>query len=463
MDSKQTLHGDDSALIPSAELGAYYDRRFYSFEGECTEHVERIGERRLALRVHHEDLRKVEILRKKVGQLQYQLAEVEVQSAKERVRALRLDSEHKDLHISRREHKDEIRRLLAARRAQVSTLPTGPQGKGGNSNEGSSLPGASQSLLRLVETPGGGEDLEAPADLWLKIRAEVMDLTHDLSAFDSGRAERTQKHSQEVALLEAELEIELTGLEGERERLADAMLGYVQLRSQHVAAQRKHAMEMEVLKSCNRELMTRAQELASKGKQKVEEVECLYKKDVEEHIEYRRSTEMLERQQVGVAKACLEDVCETGEARMGELANETKALKERCAASRRRRKLALDGLRADLSLVAKKLAVLEDVAEQVGSSVAQACRGAEGGDGLLFHAGGAAQPSAGSRTVASAYGRQPLQALEPDQPTVSPYGQRAVASPFARPPQKATQRCRNASRGALRLSNTLRSRGVVSR
>jgi len=278
----------------------------------------------------------------------------------------------------------------------------------------------------MVETPGDDEDVEAPTDLWLKIHEEVLELTQDLEVFDVDRAERSLKHREEVAMLEAQLKTELLGLETERERLADALVGYVQLRSQHLTLQRKHAEEMEVLKSCNQQLMSRTEELSSRGRQNVEEVTYLCKRDATDHIEYRRVAEMLERQHIGVAKACFEDVCETGEARVAELQSETRALKDRCAASRRRRKLALDGLRADLSLVAKKLAVLEQVAEQVNSSLGQACSG--GGVDTQR------QPPPRSRRGAS-----------------SPYAQRPLASPFAkRPSSHGVQSCSSVARRAWR-------------
>lgn len=372
MDAELNMRGPysdvEAALIPAAELAAYYDRRFSSFEEEGAEYVEKVGVRRLALRAHHEDLREVEVLRKKVGRLQRRLAEVEVQSAKERVRALRLDSEHKDLHMSQREHKDEIRRLLATRNSPSSPpaapgQPTGP------------LPaGASRCLMRLIETPGAsGEDIEDPAELWLKIHNDVLGLTDGLAVFESARAVRAQKHTEETELLEAQLTAELAGLEGERERLADALLAFAKLRSQHLDLQRTHAAEMEVLKSCNVELVCRAEELASKGRQKVAEVESVCKQEATEHIEYRRVADVLERQRITVGKGCLQDVRKAGEARVAALENETRVLKERCANSRRRQKLSLEGLRADLSLVNKKLSVLEEVAEQVSTNLGDAC------------------------------------------------------------------------------------------
>jgi len=407
----------DAALIPSSELATYYDRRFSSFEDECAEHVERIGERRCALRTHHVHLQEVDSLRQKVGLLQRRLAEVEVQSAKERVRALRLDSEHKDLHISRREHREEIRRLLA-----TANSPPSPSG---SKSEG--VPGASRCLMRLVETPGGvGEELEAPADLWLKIREDVMSLTQEMTVFDAARAERCQRHTDEVALLEAQLETELAGVSAERERLADALLGYVHLRSEHLTLQRGHAAEMEVLKSCNCELVNRTEELSNKGRQSVKEHKHLSKTDAAEHTEFRRIVEVIERQHVGVARAGLEDVCQLGEVRVVELESETRALKNRCSDSRRQRKLALDGLRADLSLVARKLAVLEEVAAQVNSSLGKACSQA------------CVDPQAA-----------PLR-----QGSSSPYASRPLGSAF-----KPARRCKSAARGSYKDEGLTRTSG----
>lgn len=413
----------DSALIAPAELAEHYNRRFASFQAECIENVGRICESRLALRSHHTELIDVERLRRHVGQLQRRLAEVEVQSAKERIRALRLDSEHKDLHISQREHRDEIRRLLAAKSSPSAPAPP----------KEPLPPGASRCLVRLVETPGGaGEDIEVPADLWAKIRADVMKLTQELESFDASRAERSNGHTEQAALLEAQLETELSGLEGERERLADSLLGFVQLRSAHLSLQCKHAMEIDVLKACNRELVSRTQELSNKGRQKVGEVDDFCKRSAVEHAEFHRVAEVLERQHSGTANACLEDVCEATEGRVAGLVNETRALKERCAGARRRRKLALDGLRADLSLVAKKLAVLEQVAEQVSASLGQAC-------------GGTAK----------------------DPATCSPTAQRPLASPYAQNHSRfsAPQRCNKAPQvpGGSKRPAVAPSRSVSTR
>jgi hypothetical protein len=294
----------------------------------------------------------------------------------------------------------------------------------------------------MVETPGDDQDGEAPADLWLKIHGEVFELTQDLESFDVNRAEKSVKNRQEVELLDSELQAELAVLETERERLADALSGFVQLRSQNISLQRKQAEEMEVLKSCNKHLMTRMEELSHHGNEKAEQVEYLCKHDAREHTEYHRMIELLERQQAGVAKACLEDVCETGELHVAELENETRALKERCAASRRRRKLALDGLRADLSLVAKKLSVLEQVAAQVSNTLGQMCSGVQGAT------------SSTSQTTAKT---APL-----PQASASPYAQqRSYASPFAqRRSRQHVQSCGSMARGVMAARGARRGRGA---
>lgn len=427
----------DAALIPSSELATYYDGRFRSFEDECVEHVELIGERRCALRTHHSQFQAVDSLRKKVALLQRRLAEVEVQSAKERVRALRLDSEHKDLHISRREHRDEIRRLLAS--AKSSPSPSGSKSGG--------APGASRCLMRSVETPGGvGEELEAPADVWLQIREDVSALTHELVVFDAARAERCQRHRDEVTLLEAQHETELAGLLSERERMADSLLSYMQLRSEHLTLQREHAAEMEVLKSCNCELVNRTEELSHKGRQSVKDHKQLSKIDAAEHTEYRRIVEVIERQHVGVARAGLEDVCQDGEARVAELESETRALKNRCSDSRRQRKLALDGLRADLSLVARKLAVLEEVSAQVNGSLGKACCGAEAAWAMLGAAPGRAGPQACADPQAVP--------LRQGGPSTSPYASRRLGSTL-----KPARRCNSGTRESYKDEGLTRMSG----
>lgn len=435
MDNEMCVRGPycdgDATLLPAAELAAYYNRRFRSFEEEAVEYVTKVGDHRLALQAHHADLREVECLRRKVGQLQRHLAEVEVQSAKERVRALRLDSEHKDLHISRREHRDEIQRLLSTRSAP-SSAPAPP-----GHRTGPLPPGASRCLMRLVETPSAtGEDIEQPADLWLKIHNQVIALTEGLGVFDASRATETQKHAHETEELEAQLNAELAGLESERERLADALLAFVKLRSQHLDLQRNHAAEMEALKCCNIELVCRAEELTSRGRQKVEEVESLSKRDAAEHIQYRRVNDVLERQRVTGGKACLQDTREAGEAQVAALENETRILKERCADSRRRRKLGLEGLRADLSLLAKKLAVLEEVSEQVNACLGQVCGGAAGSS--------APAGRQSSRTSLEVRRGQPQQASD------APQSSHALRSPYAKPVRPGNQSCGAAARSVWR-------------
>jgi len=229
----------------------------------------------------------------------------------------------------------------------------------------------------MVEAPcANSEDAESPAEVWATIHNEVTQLSDSLKVFDHTRAKRLHEHTLQVDQLEADLNAELTALASERERLANALLGFVELRSTHLRLQKKHAAEMEVLKTCNRELLRRSEELASTGREKVVEINHVSRRDAAEHIEYRQVAEVMEQQQVTVGKAYLQDVRDAGERRVAELASEVKVLKERCAGSRRRQKLSFDGFKADLSLVAKKLAVLEEVAEQVNVTVgnaAQAC------------------------------------------------------------------------------------------
>merc|ERR1711971_1240442 len=109
----------------------------------------------------------------------------------------------------------------------------------------------------------------------------------------------------------------------------------------------------------------RIEELAKIDRSRLQEVKALARREASEHIAYRRSAELVERDMVATAQACLHDVHEEGEVRVVSLAHEIRLLKEKCGQHRQRRRLALDGLKADLSLVAKKLDVLEDVAEQV--------------------------------------------------------------------------------------------------
>lgn len=399
----------DAALIPPAELAAHYDGRFQSFESQCAEHVERISEQLRTLRAHHAETREVGALRQQVGQLQRRLTEVQVQSAKERVRALRLEAEQKDLHVLRREHRDEIQRLLVAKRAQGPPVPPAPPGARPSTPALVQSP-PSRCLFRQVEAPGGAAteaaEAENPADVWASLQDEVGVLGQELETFDASRAQRLERHLQEAAALEAELAGDLEGLENERERLANALIGYVQLRSQHLGLQRRHVEEIEILKMCNEELECRAEDLVSRHEQHVGELDEMAHRHAVEHIEHRRLAELLERHQTGVARLDLRDAVELGEKRVAELVAEVKALKDRCAAHRRRRKCTLDGLRVDLSTLARKLDVLDGVAEEVDRGIWHLCVGVTAANQVpARQAAGSARPKS-----VSPYGRRPPRA-----------------------------------------------------
>mmetsp|Transcript_28899 Transcript_28899/g.52822 ORF Transcript_28899/g.52822 Transcript_28899/m.52822 type:complete len:443 (+) Transcript_28899:89-1417(+) len=369
--------GMDSTFIPPEALAAHFGRRFLRFQGECGEHLERIEEHRSAFRAHHAQLRDAESLRQQVCKLQRRLTEVEVQATRERVRALRIDAEHKDLDLRRKEHADEVQRLLAAQASPTAALV---------SSHTQPVPSGSLSSVRLVSTPNADqlvtEAVATPAELWQQIEQEVASLGEDLDGFDQHRAQRAVEHEQAVLHARAELQLVLEELESDREHLADSLVGYVQLCARHLERQRMHAQDVEAMKTCNRELEIRAEELEKIDRTRLQEVRSLACREAGEHIAYRRDAEIVERDVVATAQACLQDVREEGETRASSLAGEIRLLKEKCAEHRRRRRLALDGLRADLSLVGKKLDVLEDVAEQVSERLARASsetRGADGG------------------------------------------------------------------------------------
>lgn len=350
---------DVAAALPqdaAADLTEHFGRRFHMFEEECTEYLARIEKRRQALRMHHVDLRGLESLRHEVVNLQRRLTEVELQGLRERWRALRHVAESRHLHERHSQYQEQAQRLLTAtRRGTVQVASTGTSTS------------SSGCVVRAVAEPHADAQAGAASqrtEVWQEIEAETKAHTQQLDAFEKERAWRLEAHDQVATALWSELAGELTMQESERERLADIFVGFVELRKTHLAAQRAYAEEVEALKAHNSELSRRAEDFAQAGAKGVREIESSVRADLKGQSEYNRRAELIERQTTDLMHGSLEEMETAEEVRADNLLGELRNLRGKCAAHRRRRCLELQGVRADLSLLGEKLAILGVVAEE---------------------------------------------------------------------------------------------------
>lgn len=147
------------------------------------------------------------------------------------------------------------------------------------------------------------------------------------------------------------------------------------MRARHTTLQRTFAEETDGLKAANLRVAQRAEAVARETRREVRECVDSARKEAGHHVEYRKRVEILERGSANALRDCLEDVREKSASREGALFEALRALKGKCAAHRRRRGLALNGLKADLSLMSRKLDMLEPIAEEVYTDLVLAARG----------------------------------------------------------------------------------------
>merc|ERR1712151_842089 len=142
------------------------------------------------------------------------------------------------------------------------------------------------------------------------------------------------------------------------------MGGYINLRDKRLRLQREHAEEIECLKTKNKELAERSEELARAARQGISEIQHSSSAEVSGLLEFRRRAEIVERQSSSALCHQVEATREASSAQVEKLVCELKSLRGKCGAHRRRRVLELDGARTDLSLLSKKLGVLSAVADE---------------------------------------------------------------------------------------------------
>mmetsp|Transcript_101293 Transcript_101293/g.180002 ORF Transcript_101293/g.180002 Transcript_101293/m.180002 type:complete len:413 (-) Transcript_101293:76-1314(-) len=368
------MAGKDLA-VPRTDLAEHFKRRFALFDEEREDYFTRICERRQALGHHHQQLNEVSSVRQEVSDLQRRLSEVQVQGLHEQLRALRLAAERLDCEELEGEYRADLRRLLSVARpaggSTSSLISPDPEVRPPDAPATVPLPGTategSRSVLRMVVTPNEESELEAnaaeEAALQSELQEEVRGHAADLDELQAQRSEAVAAQDRVAALLQAELAQELATLKEERLRLAGSLEAFLHLRAEHVKSQQNSAKEVDDLCRLNDELAWRAEESLKAGQQELGQIERTAKLEAGNHLQFRQKAVLLERQGVRALCDSLEAAQEENAMKAEQLSSELQALCKKCAQHRQRRRLCLEGLRADLSLVSRKLRVLEGVAE----------------------------------------------------------------------------------------------------
>eukprot|EP00927_Polykrikos_kofoidii_P079882 TRINITY_DN76716_c0_g1_i1.p1 TRINITY_DN76716_c0_g1~~TRINITY_DN76716_c0_g1_i1.p1 ORF type:complete len:419 (-),score=63.28 TRINITY_DN76716_c0_g1_i1:52-1281(-) len=320
----------------STDAFDHYDRRLVLFAAEYEEHQSKVQEYKDAFVVHHDYLRKLEEKRHEVGRLQRYKTELEVQSIRDRLRELSMVSECQDLE-------SQLQKYFA----DVTTSPEGAR---------------SDCMVRVVVAP---KDVAIDSDMRqtrLEIEEIIQAHTKDIESFDVERLERLTQYDKKVGLMRAELQEELKSLEGERCRLASALTCHLELRADQLKMQRQHAVDVDALKKRNSELLQgleAASAAASLGL-------C---------FEERSQTRV--RDPHACAKGVREDAGD-----VQTMVHRINDFQNKCTKHRRQMHQALARLKADLSLLSKKCAVLETVTQDIRRRSSLAGRSEGGGGGV---------------------------------------------------------------------------------
>jgi len=221
--------------------------------------------------------------------------------------------------------------------------------------------------MRMVVTPNEASELEAnaakEAALQSELQEEVQGHAADLDQLHAQRSEAVAEQDKLAALLQADLVRELANLKEDRLRLAGSLEAYLHLRAGQIESHQSWAKEADGLCRLNDELAWRAEESLRAGQRELCQIERATKVEAGNHLQFRQKAVMLERQGVRALCDSLEAAQEENAVKAEQLSLELQALRKKCAQHRQRRRLCLEGLRADLSLVSRKLQVLEGVAE----------------------------------------------------------------------------------------------------
>lgn len=368
----------------ASDLAGYWARRFTLFEDERKEQLETVRERRQVLGEHHRTLDEVCQLRSEVHDLQRRLSEVQVQTTRERLRAVRLAAEHADAEDLDNTYRADVWRLLAAvqppKAWQPSLVPPTPEVRPPDVQETVPLPvpacdmQPSRSVVRMVTTPNEESALKQLAteesELTRQLDEVLCGHSDELVALESKRAKALSEQDAVSNELRSELQKELAGIKEDRDRLAGLIEAYLQLRAEHVCAERARAAELDELHRGNAELIQRTQEMVRAGRREVGSLERSARVEAGGHLDFRKRALLLEQQGMRALCDTLEAAKERGEQIAQQLSTELHALRRKCALHKQRRRMALEGLRADISLVNKKLQVLEGVAEMASERLA---------------------------------------------------------------------------------------------
>lgn len=363
-----------AAVLPVEQLAQHFDRRLARFAKDRQELLELLAERRLSFVDHDGKLRDLDGLREQVRSLQRRLSEVEVQSVRERRLALQTALDQQELQQRQEEHLANAQRLLAA------------MGSHDVHQEAGSAASPSHSVVRLVSTPndvGADEDAKELKEVWKQIQAVVQEHREVIATFDDVRKAKIEERDAASAKLRCALAGELEALQEERLRLAFALEGYTALRAQDAASTRQWAEELDELNTRSAQLSGRAEGVL-RNSHLATHLDVAAKVNAGGHAEFRRRAEVLERQGVTVLCQDLEATQQTMDRRAADISAELQRLRHRCDSHRQHRRLALEGFRADISLLRKKLAMLEAVAlEATGSLVCAASEGHAGSRGFI--------------------------------------------------------------------------------
>jgi len=368
--SAPNAHGaSEFAFVSDEELGKHFARRFESFEAEGSDSVGRIEERRQSLHKHYENVRGVDALQREVERLQRRISEIDIQGARERLRALHFAAENSDLDLRQIEQRVEVQQLFEAGNVKSTASAIDPS----SLRVSLGTTGPSRCTTRAVVSPndGGGSAIPSRASLiWNEIQGEVAQHGQELDAFDVEHAAFATRQDEAVHAVREEIAQTLSQLEADQDRLADNLVGYVRLRYQHVAVQRRYAEDVEALKSCAGALTQQSRQLLKRAKVDAQEVEHRAQREALQHTEFYQNMEQQDIHDIDALSRCVAMERKRSVARAAGLADEILELKGKCKRHRQQRRFALDGLKSDLSLLGKKLSVLEAVAVKMGDCVA---------------------------------------------------------------------------------------------
>lgn len=301
-------------------------------------------------------------LRIEVSNLQRKLSEVELQGLRGRLLARRLDSEREAYESRHCDYVTNAARLRDAGSPGFETAPT---------RSAPSSP--SRSVIRLIAAPkevGTDEDDEELQKVRLLIEEALIAQEEELETFEKTRAESIQKRDAATALLREALLSEVAGLEDEMLRFCFALEALLALRRRD-AERRRDEEEIEELTRRRAALIERA-EVVLLTRNPDKSLEALARANAGGHEEFRRRAEILEQREGRMLAKHLEAAQQSFDGKVQSLETELQKLRRCCNSHRQRRRLVLDGLKADVCLLRKKLTVLEVVAEEASAGIVRA-------------------------------------------------------------------------------------------